>query len=82
MINIIPKPYELTDYNKKICISGFSYECDSELESGLLVLKEEYKESGILIIVNKKYFHNDDAYTLEVLKDKILIEDLLAQEQH
>ena len=74
MINIIPKPYRLIDYNKKIPIDGFSYECDSGLESGLSVLKEEYKNSGVLISVTKKNFHNDDAYTLEVLEDRVLIE--------
>ena len=74
MINIIPKPYQLIDYNKKIAISGFSYACDCELEDGLLVLKEEYPNSGILINVSKKYFHNDDAYTLEVLEDRVVIE--------
>ena len=44
MINIIPKPYQLTDYDKSIIVSGFNYECPIELESGLEVLKEEFKK--------------------------------------
>lgn len=74
MINIIPKPYQLTDYDKSIIVSGFNYECPIELESGLEVLKEEFNNSGITVMVSKKYFHNDDAYSLEVTEDKVFIE--------
>jgi len=41
MINIIPRPYSLIDYEKRIRVNGFDYDCPKELSTGLEILKEE-----------------------------------------
>ena len=74
MINIIPRPYSLIDYEKRIRVNGFDYDCPKELSTGLEILKEEFKTGDLLIRVINKEFNNKDAYSLKVSKKEIMIE--------
>ncbi len=74
MINIIPKPYNLIDYEKRIRVNGFNYDCPNELGLGLEIFKEEFNNGDLRVVVVYKKYSNDDAYSLKVTKKEIIIE--------
>ena len=74
MINIIPKPYNLIDYEKRIRVNGFNYDCPNELGLGLEIFKEEFNNGDLRVVVVYKKYSNDDAYSLKVTKKEIVIE--------
>ena len=74
MINIIPKPYKIIDSLKRIKVNGFTFECPDKLSKGLELFKEEFNSGDLLIKVILKKFNNEDAYSLKVSKNEIVME--------
>lgn len=77
MINIIPKPYVLKDFNARIYRQGFKIVCPQELEEGLEIFKDEfsnYLAGNYVIEVKKKKFNNLEAYKIMIDKKQIIIE--------
>ena len=77
MINIIPRPNNLIDYNHRKYIKSFKILCDEEFSDALSLFAEEYCdfidfESDFTILVTKVDNNNKQAYNLDVLKKELL----------
>lgn len=79
MINIIPRPNNLIDYNHRKYLKSFKILCHEEFSDALSLFAEEYSDfidynSDFTILVTKVTNNNPQAYNLDVLKKGIVIE--------
>lgn len=76
MLNIIPKPYKVTDLKEIISVEGFKITYPESMKTGLELFEEEFKDyldGNFEIEVQYKKYNNPEAYSLNISSSKILI---------